>query len=171
MKHSESAVGDFDADLEAQLRLALATWPQIDPEVEGIVLRIAKAASYLDHAAQATLTRVGLTKEEFKVLCGLHQRARSHGSLCAELKVSTGAMTKRLDKLERAGYLKRSRDPHDRRGTLLELTPSGNDKLAQYIDTGAHRERELLTALSQPKKRQLNRLLQELLTSLRAELH
>ena len=57
-----------DADVDAQVRLALATWPQIDPDVEGIVTRIAKAARYLDHAARASLARVGLTKEEFKVL-------------------------------------------------------------------------------------------------------
>jgi DNA-binding MarR family transcriptional regulator len=159
-----------DADLDAQVRLALATWPQIDPDVEAIVIGIARAAGYLDHAAQATLGRVGLTKEEFKVLCALHAGTRSHGSLCRELHVSTGAMTNRLDKLERAGFVQRSRDPEDRRGVLLELTSLGRDKLDQYIDTGATRERQLLAALSSTQKQQLKRLLQALITSLRAEL-
>jgi DNA-binding MarR family transcriptional regulator len=164
------AQDQVDADLDAQVRLALATWPQIDPEVEAIVMGIAKAAGYLDHAAQATLARVGLTKEEFKVLCALHTATRSHGSLCRDLRVSTGAMTNRLDKLERAGLVKRSRDPDDRRGVLLELTARGRQKLDQYIDTGATRERQLLAALSATQKQQLKRLLQALLTSLHAEL-
>ena len=159
-----------DANLDAQVRLALATWPQIDPDVEAIVVGIAKAAGYLDHAARATLGRVGLTKEEFKVLCALHTDTRSHGSLCRELHVSTGAMTNRLDKLERAGFVERSRDPEDRRGVLLALTPLGREKLDRYIDTGATRERELLAALSPTQKQQLKRLLQALLTSLAAEL-
>src|ERR1700748_1694670 len=61
-------MAETDADLDAQVRLALATLPQSDPAGEAIVTGIAKAAGYLDHAAQATLGRVGLTKEEFKVL-------------------------------------------------------------------------------------------------------
>jgi len=161
---------DTDADLDAHVRLALASWPQIDPDVEAIVIGIAKAAGYLDHAAQATLNRVGLTKEEFKVLCALHTTTRSHGSLCRDLRVSTGAMTNRLDKLERAGLVERSRDPDDRRGVLLALTPQGRERLDQYIDTGATRERQLLAPLSTTQKQQLKRLLQVLLTSLGADL-
>jgi DNA-binding MarR family transcriptional regulator len=167
---ADLTAAETDADLDAQVRLALATWPQIDPDVEAIVIGIAKAAGYLDHAAQATLGRVGLTKEEFKVLCALHTSTRSHGSLCRELHVSTGAMTNRLDKLERAGFVERSRDPEDRRGVLLALTPLGRKKLDQYIDTGATRERQLLAALSPTQKQQLKHLLHALLTSLRAEL-
>jgi DNA-binding MarR family transcriptional regulator len=79
-------------------------------------------------------------------------------------------MTNRLDKLERSGLLTRSRDPEDRRGVLLELTPAGDEKLRQYIDTGANRERQLLAALSAGDKRQLNRLLQKLLNSLHREI-
>jgi DNA-binding MarR family transcriptional regulator len=167
---ADRAAAEIDADLDAHLRLALAAWPQIDPEVEGIVTRIARAARHLEHAAQASLSRVGLTKEEFKVLCALGTGTRSHGSLCSELHVSTGAMTNRLDKLERSGLLTRARDPDDRRGVLLELTPAGRGKLDQYIDTGANRERQLLAALSASEKRQLNRLLQKLLNSLHGEI-
>jgi DNA-binding MarR family transcriptional regulator len=160
-----------DADLDAHVRLALATWPQIDPEVEGIVTRIAKADRYLARAALPSLNQVGLTKEEFKVLICLHTGgAQSHGSLCRELIVSTGAMTNRLDKLEQSGLLTRSRDPEDRRGVLLELTSHGRARLDQYIDTGSKRESELLAALSSTEKRQLNRLLRKLIGSLHAEL-
>ena len=36
------------ARLDPHVRLALATWPQIDPAVEGIVTRIGKASRQLD---------------------------------------------------------------------------------------------------------------------------
>ena len=159
-----------EARLDAHVRLALATWPQIDPGVEGIVTQIGKASRLLDSEMKLSLEYVGLTKEEFKVLIELHAGPLSHGALCRELEVSTGAMTNRLDKLERGGLVARSKDPHDRRGVLLALTDAGLQRLEAYIDRGAHRERELLEGLTDTDKRRLNALLTRLLASLEAEL-
>jgi DNA-binding MarR family transcriptional regulator len=157
-------------DVDAHVRLAQATWPRIDAEVEGIVVRTARAADLLDRAAATNLREVELTKEEFKVICALHSGARSHGSLCEALGVSTGSMTNRLDKLERVGLIERSADPADRRGVLLTLTAAGATRLDDYIELGAVRERALLSGLSAEDKRRLNRLLAKLLDSLRADL-
>jgi DNA-binding MarR family transcriptional regulator len=138
--------------------------------VEGIVTRIAKASRQLDAEMRTSLAGVGLTKEEFKVLMQLHASPQTHGALCRQLEVSTGAMTNRLDKLERAGLVRRSQDPNDRRGVMLTLTPSGAERLDAYIDLGAHRERQLLEGLSRSDKRQLNELLTKLVDSLDADL-
>jgi DNA-binding MarR family transcriptional regulator len=148
------------------VRWAVSTWPQIDPEVEGIVSRVDKIDRYLQNAFRASLGQAGLTKEEWKVLISLHRDVRSHGWLCRDLDVSTGAMTNRLDKLEDRGLIKRVADPDDRRGVLLELTESGRERLEDYIDAGASRERELLSGLSLADKRELNALLSKLLLSL-----
>ena len=162
--------GESPASLDPHVRLALATWPQIDPGVEGIVVRIGKAYRRLDGEMRVSLDHVGLTKEEFKVLMSLHAGVRTHGDLCRELDVSTGAMTNRLDKLERSSLVSRSRSAEDRRGVLLELTPAGRERLDAYITRGADRERQLLDGLNAADKRQLNVLLQKLLDSLEAEL-
>jgi DNA-binding MarR family transcriptional regulator len=87
-----------------------------------------------------------------------------------QLEVSTGVMTNRLDKLERAGLVSRSKDPNDRRGVMLTLTPAGAERLEAYIDRGAGRERQLLEGLSGSDKQQLNELLIKLVDSLEAEL-
>jgi DNA-binding MarR family transcriptional regulator len=158
-----------EARLDPHVRLALATWPQIDPAVEGIVTRIGKAERLLDSEMQRSLAHVGLTREEFKVLIELHSGSLTHGALCRELEVSTGAMTNRLDKLQRAELVSRSRDPDDRRGVRLALTDAGRARLDAYIDLGAHRERELLEGLSASDKRRLNALLTKLLDSLEFE--
>ena len=158
------------ARLDPHVRLALATWPQIDPAVEGIVTRIGKASRQLDAEMRAGLAQVGLTKEESKVLMELHAGPQAHGTLCRRLEVSTGAMTNRLDKLERAGLISRSQDPHDRRGVMLTLTRAGANRQDAYIDQGARRERQLLEGLSTTDKRQLNELLTKLVDSLDAEL-
>jgi DNA-binding MarR family transcriptional regulator len=157
--------------VDAHVQLAKATWPQIDPDVEGIVVRVARAAGLLDRATRSNLQQVALTKEEFKVICALHSGDRSHGSLCNDLGVSTGSMTNRLDKLERAGLIQRSPDPADRRGVLLNLAPAGQAKLDDYIELGAGRERALLSRLSTADKHHLNELLDKLLDSLHADLN
>ncbi len=148
----------------------MATWPAIDPDVEAIVTRIVKAQRVIDREALATLARVGLTKEEFKVLLNLqHNGSQSHGSLCRRLGVSTGTMTNRLDKLERSGFISRLPDPHDRRGVLLEITAAGRAKLDDSVNSGAKRERQLLARLTESERKQLSRLLQKLTASLDAE--
>jgi DNA-binding MarR family transcriptional regulator len=152
--------------VDEHVRWAVATWPQIDPEVEGIVTRVHKINRHFDNAFRASLGEVGLTKEEWKVLEALHSAVRSHGWLCKDLDVSTGAMTNRLDKLERRGLVCRAPDPQDRRGVLLELTATGRERLDEYIGAGAERERELLDDLTLREKQQLNRLLSKLLISL-----
>lgn len=151
------------------VRWVVANWPQIDPEVEGIVVRVEKIHRHFQEAFRASLGEAGLTKEEWKVLMALHHSVRSHGWLCQDLDVSTGAMTNRLDKLERRGLIRRAPDPHDRRGVLLELTETGESQLVEYIEAGAGRERELVDYLTVAEKQELNRLLSKLLASLQTK--
>jgi DNA-binding MarR family transcriptional regulator len=158
-----------DDPVTEHVRWAVGTWPQIDPEVEGIVVRVEKIHRHFQDASRASLGEAGLNKEEWKVLMALHDSVRSHGWLCQDLDVSTGAMTNRLDKLERRGLIRRAPDPHDRRGVLLELTETGESQLEEYIDAGAGRERELVDGLTVAEKQELNRLMSKLLASLRTK--
>lgn len=160
---------EAEASLHPRVRLALATWPQIDPAVEAIVNQIHEVDKLLGAEMRESLAHVGLTVEEFKVLMALQPGSRTHGSLCRQLEVSTGAMTNRLDKLEGEELVSRAPDPRDRRGVLLSLTPPGRARLDAYIDRGAVRERQLMGGLTATDKRRLNDLLATLLESLRAE--
>jgi DNA-binding MarR family transcriptional regulator len=156
--------------LPAEVEAALATWPQIDPEVEGIISRIETASRQLDRVCAATLKQIGLNRQEFRVLMRLRDGPKTHGYLSRELLVSTGAMTNRLDKLERAGLLVRKRDPHDRRGVLLELTARGRETLDAYIEVEARREQQLLGALSDAERRELGELMARLIGSIQRNL-
>jgi DNA-binding MarR family transcriptional regulator len=164
-----TAVSDATDPIAEHVRWAVANWPQIDPDVEGIVNRVDKINRYVQSTFRASLGEAKLTKEEWKVMMALHGTVRSHGWLCRDLDVSTGAMTNRLDKLERSGLIRRGPDPNDRRGVLLELTPTGQARMEDYINIGAQRERELLDGLTLSDKQELNRLLAKLLVSLRAK--
>jgi DNA-binding MarR family transcriptional regulator len=51
---------------------------------------------------------------------------------------TTGGMTLAIDRLEQAGWLRRSPDPEDGRRVVIELTTEGHD-LALAINTELHR--------------------------------
>jgi DNA-binding MarR family transcriptional regulator len=51
----------------------------------------------------------------------------SAGRLARESGLSTGAVTTVLDRLERAGYARRTSDPGDRRRVLVALTPAARE--------------------------------------------
>lgn len=157
--------------VDERVRDVMEVWPDLlDPLVEKIVSRIERIDRLIDKAAVANLDRVGLTHEEFKVLMELQRGDRSHGALSRELMSSTGAMTNRLDKLERAGLVKRHPDPKDRRGVVLHLTAPGRERLDEYIEIQAAREQQLLEVLDRAEQQELERLLRKLYGSLQAEL-
>jgi len=52
--------------------------------------------------------------------------------LSALIGVTSGTMTALLDRVEKAGFLKRARHPDDRRALLIHLTPAG-DHAMQWL--------------------------------------
>ena len=60
--------------------------------------------------------------------------AMTAGSLTEATGLTTGAITGILDRLERAGFLKRVKDAKDRRKVLIELVPSEMAMLGQLYD-------------------------------------
>src|SRR5436190_22776155 len=103
--------------------------PDLDLTVEGIVDRINGLSRRIKRLMDETLTERDLTWGEWKVL-GLLRRSpgqcRSPGYLAVHAELSSGAMTNRLDNLERRGLIRRLPDPNDRRGIIVELTDAGS---------------------------------------------
>jgi DNA-binding MarR family transcriptional regulator len=165
---SEKAASEAEDPVAEHVRWVVENWPEIDPDVQGIVNRVDKINRYVQDTFRSSLGEANLTTEEWKVLIALHGGVRSHGWLCRDLDVSTGAMTNRLDKLERGGLVRRAPDPNDRRGVLLELTRAGADRMEEYVIISARQESELLAGLDPAERHQLNELLSKLLISMRA---
>ena len=72
-------------------------------------------------------------------------------------------MTNRLDRLEKAGLVKRLPDPDDRRGVLVELTDAGEEKWVSTAKVQAGYENLIGAALNKREKEQLNALLRRLM--------
>lgn len=83
---------------------------------------------------QAVADTLGLHITDHKCL----DLIRNHGAMpagrLADLTgLTTGAVTGIVDRLEKAGYVKRANDPKDRRRTIVE--PTGNRKFEKKIES------------------------------------
>jgi DNA-binding MarR family transcriptional regulator len=84
------------------------------------VRRHQNAQDAFDDAACAFL---GINRTDGRCLDILDQHGQmTAGALARESGLSSGAITTLLDRLERAGYVRRVRDTADRRRVLVELT-------------------------------------------------
>jgi DNA-binding MarR family transcriptional regulator len=69
--------------------------------------------------------------------------APSH--LAERLGLTTGAMTKVLDRLERVGYISRAADPSDRRRVVIAAEPAGLAELGRYYGPMGERMAEYVS--------------------------
>jgi DNA-binding MarR family transcriptional regulator len=91
---------------------------ELAEEIVGKLVRRHSIAIVLFH--QAVAERLGLGPTDHKCLDLLRERGAMTGSdLAAITDLTSGAITGVVARLERAGYLRREPDPHDRRQQIL----------------------------------------------------
>jgi DNA-binding MarR family transcriptional regulator len=141
--------------------------PDVDLEVEGIADRIGGLSRRIRRMLDETLGEFGLTMSEWKILKLLRQAGppyrRSAGQLADGAELTSGAMTARLDRLEKEGLVRRLPDPADRRGVQVELTAAGRRAWEDSFSAQATKEALIAAALDENEKRQLNALLRRLM--------
>jgi DNA-binding MarR family transcriptional regulator len=158
--HVDSFLEEISADLPADLDLT----------VEGIVDRIGGIHRRIRWMHEETLDQLGLTISDWHVLTSLHWAGepyrRKAGELARRADLTSGAMTSRLDALEKEGLVRRLRDPADRRSVLVELTEQGRKTHEQAMGIQAQKEVLLADALTNREKEQLNGLLRRVMVTL-----
>jgi DNA-binding MarR family transcriptional regulator len=149
------------------LEAVLPRFPYLDPSTEAAVDRMTRIVKYLDRVSGKISSRFGLNAGEFKVLLKLDRHgAMAAGELAEVLNLSTGAKTNRIDGLEEAGFVTRTRDLEDRRSVVVEVTASGREVLDRIVAAQGGEERDLLAVLSPTQRDRLNDLLRELVLSI-----
>jgi DNA-binding MarR family transcriptional regulator len=116
-------------------------WRKRDPHLDSSTLeitgRLLLCAGYYERTVSTILQPFGLSIADFDVLNTLRRVSDQHGSKPSDMArsslITTGAMTSRLDRLERAGLIRRTPDPADRRGVLVRLTPRGSKVARQAL--------------------------------------
>ena len=152
-------------DHVARIRQAWATeLPDVDTSRDGRHRPIAPARPLPDRAAGASSTGgYGLGEGEFDVLATLRRAGapfeRAPGDLAAHTMVTTGAMTKRLDRLERDGLVTRRASSTDGRGRVVGLTEPGRELIERVFAEHMRNERRLLDELTAADARDLELIL------------
>jgi DNA-binding MarR family transcriptional regulator len=82
---------------------------------------------------QAVADRVGLHSSDLRCLGIVRQFERvTPGELSDRTGLTTGAVTRMLDRLERAGYVRREHDKGDRRRVVIQPVPRKMSSLAPH---------------------------------------
>jgi DNA-binding MarR family transcriptional regulator len=136
--------------------------PDLDTSPMGVIGRLHRLADRLDEELRPVFAEAGLAAGDFDVLASLRRAGTPYeltpGALGATTMVSSGAVTKRVDRLAGAGYVERSVCADDARSRRVRLTDAGlalvDDLVARHV-ANEHRlvghlepgEREALAGL------------------------
>ncbi len=155
----------------------IAQWSNVRPDLDlrpvALIARIGRATAYIDAGVNARLAELGLTRGTWDVLASLRRGGPpyrlSPTQLYLELMRTSGAMTHRLNGLERAGLIRRVPDPQDGRGILVELTHKGVTTADQVAPQHLANEQALVASLSREERETLSSLLRKLLSNFERE--
>lgn len=145
--------------------------PDIDVSSIGIVTRIWRIARHLENQRREQLAGLGTDRGTMDVLAMLRRSGppfrRSAGELTRSALITSGGVSQRLEKLERAGLITRHVDTSDRRRVDVELTASGIQLVDSTLtDLMDHDTKVLEEALDEDEQELLRRLLRKFLLSL-----
>lgn len=137
--------------------------PDLDVSPQAVIGRLHRLAGRLTTELCAVYESFGLSEGEFDVLAALRRAGtpfeRAPGELAAHTMVTTGAMTKRVDRLERAGLVTRRRSADDGRGRLVALTAAGKRVIDEAFTAHMRNEHRLLGLLTPGERDAMERLL------------
>ena len=107
---------------------------------EGLLARIVRLNIAVSRIFEAITGAAGITLADYLVLAVV-RRSPDHRSaptaICEVLGRTTGGMTLTLDRLEQAGWVKRTNHRSDRRRVVVSLTPAGL-RLARRVNEKLH---------------------------------
>ena len=152
----------------------LAEWrrerPDLDTAPMGLIGRLQRAAQLSDRALSSQLVGRDLRPGWFDLLAALRRAGKPYELNPTQLMdvtmLSSGGMTKRLDRLAEAGLVERRPDPSDRRGVLVKLTPRGKTVIDNAVAAHLGNEERILRSLGAADRRALDGLLRTLLADL-----
>jgi DNA-binding MarR family transcriptional regulator len=155
---------DIIDDLQEDWSLAR---PDLDTAAMGVVLRIQALEKIFGDQASERLQEFGLHWWQYDVLSALRRQGSPFLLAASELaqagRLTSGAMTNRIDRLEQAGLVRRLPDPQDRRRVLVQLTEAGLKRVDLATKARFDTAAAALACLGARQRQQLSDLLRRLL--------
>jgi DNA-binding MarR family transcriptional regulator len=141
--------------------------PDIDITSIGIVSRIWRVSRHLERERKDHLAALGTDRVTLDVLAMLRRSGPPYRLTAGELThaslITSGGVSQRLDKLEKAGLVLRRIHTEDRRRIDVELTPAGMQLVDSVLADLMEHESKLLDELTPAEKEDLRRTLKRLL--------
>lgn len=168
----DNYTGDFVA---AIVRRWHSIRPDLDPTPMLVIARIARLAALTDDLLRPPFAAAGIANGDFDLLAALRRQDPPHeanpGELAQAMLVTTGATTKRIDRLERQGYVTRRPSNLDGRGRIIALTPAGLGLVDELLAVHLANEASILTPLTATQRNELALLLGALAASVERPVH
>ena len=102
-------------------------------------LRLLSCTMAIEKEVQRRFTECGVTLPRFDVMAALDRHEEmTMGALSHALLVSNGNVTQLVQKLIRDGLVEMRKLPHDRRSSIIRLTPEGREKFSRLAQ--AHQD-------------------------------
>ncbi|WP_192251295.1 MarR family winged helix-turn-helix transcriptional regulator [Mesorhizobium silamurunense] len=145
--------------------------PDLDVSPMAVIGRLSEAASLISRERLAPLfARFALQQGEFDVLATLRRSGAPYSLTPTELyeatMVTSGAMTARLDRLQKACLIRRGPHPSDRRGVVVQLTERGLALVDEALTAHVANEHTILAGLTSEDREVLAKLLAKLIGSM-----
>lgn len=144
--------------------------PDLDVEAMAILGRLGRLLTVGAEKIESVFAAHGLQRGEFDVLAALRRSGEpyelSPSALADALMMSRAGMTSRLDRLERAGLVRRTADPEDRRSIRIAFTDEGRRLIDTVVTEHVENETQILSVLSPADRRALDRITRRLLAHL-----
>ncbi|MET0862373.1 MAG: MarR family transcriptional regulator [Microbacterium sp.] len=125
--------------------------PDLDPSPQGVIGRLHRVALELTERLTAVYAQFDLSEGEFDVLATLRRAGapyeRAAGELADHTLVTTGGLTKRVDRLVARGLVERRVEASDGRRRLVRLTPAGLALIDRAFAAHIENEHRLLAEL------------------------
>jgi DNA-binding MarR family transcriptional regulator len=145
----------------------IAQWEQQDPTLDvspiGVIGRVHSIADWLSEQRVALYAKYALGAGEFDVLAALLRSGppyeMSPSSLADWTLVSSGAVTKRVDRCMEQGWVTRRSGQGDGRSRVIALTPEGKELIDVVWAASITRVHELVGGLDVAERDQLAALL------------
>nr|WP_227411766.1 MarR family transcriptional regulator [Cryobacterium sp. BB736] len=137
--------------------------PDLDVSPQGVIGRLHRLGNFLTEELVAVYRDFGLGEGDFDVLATLRRSGPpfelAPGELADHTMVTTGAMTKRIDRLVEAGLVTRRRSEADGRARVVALTDAGRELIDRAFTAHVDNEQRLIEPLSAAEREQLQALL------------
>ena len=125
---------------------------------------LARASHLISSEFHAVVEASGLSLMEWRVMASLSGKdSLSVGELADIVLAKQPTVTKLVGRMEEAGWVKRWDAPHDRRQSLVSLTPAGQGKVKPLLVQARAHEGQVMADIGLAEVAQLKKVLERMI--------